>query len=227
MVQPPGVARQQNPQKTEHSAPQNGPIRELRKRSSIFAPWNGPSESFAILTNGIPFFAHTCHNRLDVWDATQSTFYYYNQFTQEVVWDKPPGFKRIDHSKMKALCKPELRAALTIQGAYRMKQARAGLRTARGKMLHEPGANSPWSEVWDEGSQASYYYNYETDETVWVKPEELMTDEEKQAKEDEANMPEWIDVWDPAQSTFYYYNQFTGDITWDKPEGHTRQVADP
>ena len=50
--------------------------------------------------------------------------YYYNNFTDEITWDKPEGYKRPDHSKMKFLMKPELRAALTIQGIWRAKLAR-------------------------------------------------------------------------------------------------------
>ena len=69
---------------------------------------------------------------MEVWDTTQSTFYYYNQFSGDITWDKPPGFKRPDHSKLKALMKPELRAALTIQGIWRAKLARRDVRAQRG-----------------------------------------------------------------------------------------------
>ena len=50
------------------------------------------------------------------------------------------------------------------------------------------------------------YYNHDTGETVWDKPEALWTDEEKQwaaAEAGEAEMPEWVKVYDPSTAGYY------------------------
>ena len=92
---------------------------------------------------------------MDVWDSAQSTFYYYNQFTGDITWDKPPGFKRPDHSKLKALMKPELRAALCIQGIWRAKLARRDVRAQRGANSAVEG--EVWQAVPDPASGLDYY----------------------------------------------------------------------
>ena len=59
---------------------------------------------------------------------------FYNNWTGDQSWDKPEGYTPPDYSNLAAMMAPELKAALKLQCAYRMKQARKGLRAARGRM---------------------------------------------------------------------------------------------
>ena len=156
---------------------------------------------------------------LEIWDSGQSTFYYYNQFDGTVTWDKPENFKRPNYASMKALMKPEVRAAVLVQNAWRKKLARRDVRAQRGKMND---SDELWQTINDPATGADYYYNSETGDVQWEKPRELMTEEEKNADDDKAVLPEWLEIWDSGQSTFYYYNQFDGTVTWDKPENFKR-----
>ena len=48
--------------------------------------------------------------------------------------------------------------------------------------------------------------NNETGDTTWDKPAELMTEEEKAAKDEEPEpeeLPEWAKVYDPASEDYY------------------------
>lgn len=63
---------------------------------------------------------------------------------------------------------------------------------------------SVWQEVTDDEGRV-YYYNSETQETSWVKPEEGDSDSKWQAYKTEDGRE-------------YYYNEITGETTWEKPE---------
>ena len=66
------------------------------------------------------------------------------------------------------LLSDELRAALTIQGAYRSKQAR---KVARVKRAHDLTAHMPddfvWQPIADAKSGSVYFYNRDTGEVTW------------------------------------------------------------
>ena len=130
----------------------------------------------------------------------------------------PPKNKALALHLLGRKINPELRAALVIQGVYRKKQARKVLRQKKGAKAAEDSHESGWTAVLDDGSGEYYYYNTETEECVWDKPEELMTEEEKADRAAEEDQPEWIRVYDPASVDYYYWNQKTGENVWEEPE---------
>ena len=97
---------------------------------------------------------------LEIWDSGQSTFYYYNQYTGEHTWDKPKDFKRPNYANMKAMMKPDVRAAVLVQNAWRKKLARRDVRAQRGKVAAQNSkSNVLWQTVHDPASGCDYYYN--------------------------------------------------------------------
>ena len=160
---------------------------------------------------------------LEIWDSTASTFYYYNQVTGENTWDKPKDFKRPNYSNMKAMMKPEVRAAVLVQNAWRKKLARRDVRAQRGKNA-SADSTERWQKVHDPSSGQDYYYDSQTGDVQWEKPDELKTKEEKCAPSKEEidtkkeSYAEWLELWDTSASAYYYYNQISGESQWDRPE---------
>lgn len=84
---------------------------------------------------------------------------FYNNITGDQQWEEPEGYKDLPFSQLKLLMKPELRAALALQGAWRAKKARKDVREERGK---QAGAESDelWTPVLDPAS-GEYVSDYE------------------------------------------------------------------
>eukprot|EP00948_MAST-09A_sp_MAST-9A-sp1_P003113 g3113.t1 len=165
-----------------------------------------------------------------VYDPSSVAYYYYNNYTGECVWEVPADYiEPKDKTILASLMKPELKAALLIQGVYRKKQARAVMRAKKAAYnIEQEGGHagdSPWVATLDEDSGYHYYYNVETEEVTWDKPQELMTEEEKAAAAeagdtDEQEYPTWVRVYDPSSVAYYYWNNYTGDCVWDEPEDY-------
>ena len=138
-----------------------------------------------------------------MYDPASEDYYYYNNFTGECVWEEPEGYKPINYTLLMMMAKnakSELWASLLVQKTWRAKKARGDVRSKRGE---QSGQTSGWEAIEDPGSGEFYYYNHDTGETGWEKPEELMTESEKEAKACEAPMPTWAKVYDPASTEYY------------------------
>lgn len=98
----------------------------------------------------------------------------------------------------------EKRAVLMIQRAFRHSRVRRALET----LATGAAELSLWVELYDEASGSVYYYNTETMESSWEKP-----DDEQQEEE-----PEWLECWDENAGASYFYNTKTGEATWTTPE---------
>ena len=67
---------------------------------------------------------------------------------------------------------PEVKAALTIQNAYRAKQARRVMRQKQG-MHDQKDAINGWVTEHDKDSGYDYYVNIWSGEVTWEKPAEV------------------------------------------------------
>lgn len=149
---------------------------------------------------------------IKVWSPPDNKHYYYSNWTLETTWDRPVGYK--DPPKGAAALKhfainKEMKAAMTIQHAYRAKLAREEARRAKAER-HGDEAHNGWVEVHDSYSGKDYYWNKGTGEVSWEKPEEL-------GGGSLAGVLEWVKLYSPRDQKDYYYNNFTGDFVWERP----------
>jgi len=86
-----------------------------------------------------------------------------------------------------------------------------------------------WAAALDEASGKTYYYNEETQETTWVKPEGFVEEPAKKPtfsyhsketlKKTDSTEGEWKVATDKFSGKPYYFNTLTLQTTWTKPEG--------
>lgn len=70
----------------------------------------------------------------------------------------------------------KLNAIRKLQSAYRAKKARATFRAMKAeKSSKETHSTAKWTENYDAGSGYNYYFNNETHETVWEKPDDFVS----------------------------------------------------
>ena len=86
-----------------------------------------------------------------------------------------------------------------------------------------------WAAVVDEASGKTYYYNEDTQETTWVKPEGFVDEPSKKNKvlvyskqgrnRAQSSGGEWQVATDRFSGKVYYFNTLTLQTTWTKPKG--------
>jgi len=133
-------------------------------------------------------------------------FYWYNNFTQKISWEKPEGY--VDPPKgfkMHLLMSPEVSAACTIQNAYRSRQARR-VKYARLAKVHEGEAVRGWVQM-----PKGYWWCVETDEVLWSLPAQLGGGENSGLQQ------EWCRVYDPSHKKYYYFSNWSHETSWDPP----------
>jgi hypothetical protein len=137
--------------------------------------------------------------------------------------------KKLSENELK-----EDRAAATIQGMYRRRQARALLRQLIG---------SVYTKVWDEGKQKFYFYNNNTGMSVWDDPTKHMAHSLAKKPATTAEAASFIQgawrkrkarqffasllqktykkLWSEEQQRYYYVNTKTGKVSWTRPKNVT------
>jgi hypothetical protein len=79
--------------------------------------------------------------------------------------------------------------------------------------------SSEWQEFWDEQAQAKYWYNQNTGEASWTKPDD---DSKSMTTGSVANSAaasarengDWISYLDGDTGQEYWYNNKTGETSW-------------
>lgn len=117
---------------------------------------------------------------IEQWDADKKMTYYYNTDTGKMQWEKPRDFdlgaKNRPHDEKVA-------AALKIQTTFSENTLRKDVedrmeayQMKKGGIFYEKGKKkkSPWVEQYDPQSGNYYYYNSETQETTWDRPENFV-----------------------------------------------------
>eukprot|EP00933_Yihiella_yeosuensis_P052167 TRINITY_DN50180_c0_g1_i1.p1 TRINITY_DN50180_c0_g1~~TRINITY_DN50180_c0_g1_i1.p1 ORF type:complete len:613 (-),score=134.24 TRINITY_DN50180_c0_g1_i1:85-1923(-) len=82
-----------------------------------------------------------------------------------------------------------------------------------------------WKKVWSEEHNQHYFWNSETKESSWTRPD--LTEEEaqqaqnadaEQNEDEEKPLPEgWTRVWDPERDHWYYWHKATRTASWERP----------
>jgi hypothetical protein len=129
------------------------------------------------------------HRWTKCWDEDKKIFYYYNSVSEEAVWERPfmlRGKKLFTEEEVKTrehkqrLGRPwaKHRAPQTEEAAARIMQARYRMRKAR-KLLHKQ-VDKVYERVYDHEKKVYYYFNKQTGEARWDKPQFLDSEELKE-----------------------------------------------
>ena len=161
----------------------------------------------------IEYEANTMPEWVRLFDPSHQTYYFFNNITNESSWERPPAYftprnKSADFLKHIAV-NPRVKAAMTIQSAYRNKRARERLRIQRAKSDISCSHNG-WIAEFDTRSGQTYYYHVDSGLVQWEKPEALGGGH--------AGQDEWVKIYSPGDEKYYYYSNWTREVTWDRPE---------
>jgi hypothetical protein len=122
--------------------------------------------------------------------------YYYNDETQECVWDKPAAY--VDPAATAEGGHPVLPAELAakMQAAF------------EGKLKKKKALDPEMQKKVDAAKKAH------------------MLSKEEMQKKVNAGEEHWVEVYDPASDAFYYYGSYSGETTWEKPEHYVMAAED-
>jgi hypothetical protein len=169
--------------------------------------------------------------------------YYYNDETNECVWEKPKDLQEgkppdgIADAMHKAMKKLDADTQAALEDAKNKQKDKEAALAA-----HVAAGGNHWIEAFDPTENKFYYYDKNSQETTWEKPAEyvMAADDEmmhavvviqcawrkrsgrkivkarKAAKDAGASLV-WYQHTDEA-GAIYYYNSQTGECQWDRPK---------
>lgn len=190
----PGSARPSGaasvPQSARHSAPPTA--RSARDGAGI------PPDA--------PRMTYEGQEWVQLFDPDEKAVYWYCEATQAAQWEEPGTPPE-----------PLYDSGYDTEGA--MTDYSTDYYSGAETDYSEYQGDSVWVEYWDESAQAKYWYNNETGEASWTKPDEVPGDE---AAVPPANVPqsardfpdEWVSYIDEATNQEYWYNSKTGETSW-------------
>lgn len=75
-------------------------------------------------------------------------------------------------------------------------------------------ASCDWVELWDEEVQSYYYYNENSGEASWIKPDGLIGTGGTGPKMDNSTGKKWESYWDDDEGMWYSFCAETGETQW-------------
>eukprot|EP01041_Mallomonas_annulata_P005871 gene5871-11861_t len=211
------VSQWEPPSGGVHVAPTSSKALPL---ASARAPPTGRTARDDPIPQDAPRIVHEGALWVQLWDPAENSWYWYCQDTQVSQWEQP-GAGDVDNI-------PE-------QG-YESSDAMTDYSTdhdgSEGNYTDSEFGDtaSGWQEFWDEQAQAKYWYNYETGEATWTRPEELESNAGASVNtSDSISIPdvsaattgvvtggsEWVSYVDADTGQEYWYNSVTGETSWD------------
>jgi len=171
-------------------------------------------------------------------DPSSGGFYFYNTLTEEVSWERPSDSTESSASG-------ELNGDFTFDEINN--DDHVGSDTESIESVRSPLPEG-WVESTDPTSGDTYYYNVNSEETSWDRPEKSPSKSvpkqlvETKAKSDTQSEPDyvmtpnegeepikndmndlldgWVEVIDSSSGNCYWYNNETQETTWEKPSKH-------
>ena len=139
-------------------------------------------------------------------------YYWYNNFTQKVVWEPPQDYVEPKKgSKSYLLMSPEVNAACLIQNAYRARQARR-VKYARLAKSHQGEAFRGWVKM-----PQGCYWCVETDEVAWKLPPALGGGGNSNLRQEWCRM--YANARDGEYGGYYYCSNWSFEISNNQPPG--------
>lgn len=89
-----------------------------------------------------------------------------------------------------------------------------------------------WTKYWDEEHELEFYYNSETGESTYDKPDSYVDSEgedyviEEEDEEETSEEPAWIKKFEEATGRAFFYNLKSGIATYDRPAEYTTPRED-
>ena len=174
---------------------------------------------------------------MQLWDPDEQAHYWYCERTQQAQWETPgqvqPSVASPDNHNALAVYNEqtgyESEGGLSRPGSSYsiaatdystdMGYSTDGADSAYG---NDFGEGSSWQEYWDEQAQAKYWYNNDTGEASWTKPDEQMLLGYGMASEANNQVAiagmgradEWVSYIDEDTGQEYWYNTRTGETSW-------------
>ncbi|GMH87233.1 hypothetical protein TrVE_jg6913 [Triparma verrucosa] len=175
------------------------------------------------------------HNWEERLDESSGATYYFNTETEESVWERPPEMDAAPFFDDNAVSTPPMEGEGGGGGE---------------DIVDDPEPYNPWDQRFDDASGQYYYFNEESEESVWEEPPEFTAhaawevsvqenaDRREAAKnaggptsvgEDIVDDPEPHNPWDQrlddASGQYYYFNEESEESVWEEPPEFTAHAA--
>ncbi|GMH96731.1 hypothetical protein TrVE_jg14031 [Triparma verrucosa] len=138
-----------------------------------------------------------------LWDEEAKGYYYMNEATNQAQWERPEGGRGVVIIEDDAGGKSG--GEVTDYDTDNAEMAGfAGGGGGKKKVV--------WQEFQDEGSGKSYWFNPETEESVWEDPNKGGGGGGGEAA---AEAAKWVSHIDPGTGVAYWYNAETGETKWE------------
>lgn len=161
---------------------------------------------------------------VQLWDETYQAAYWYNENSGESTWWQPGTEPEYDENYYSS------DGNITDYSTeYESGKEYSGSEAGEGDL-------TGWQEYWDEQAQAKYWYNYETGEATWTKPESaggvlaltngsskksIIASSKAGSAQGTLNSQltigagdDWVSYLDEATGQEYWYNTKTGESSW-------------
>jgi Ca2+-binding EF-hand superfamily protein len=158
----------------------------------------------------------------ELWDSRTNerglvrpgNYYYYNNYSGEIVTDKPPLYAKQSQGDIPIY----LKAAIIIQNMVRNHQGRRRCRVQRAhRMALHAGSHLRWEKNYDMHHKLTYWFDLTNGVIRWDEPEQSDMYDYSLPKEEHKNYPKYSKVWDPRTRVHYYFNNYQGTSQFDIP----------